>query len=125
MLKSHVDSSKMTFNTGLESMLEEKDATIAKLRKESTTKDFRNSELEQENTNLQEELRRARRDLSQIEYLRQELENNQRVLSEKSSYGDKLRFELSGHEEEMERYKREASYLKDNCQKLSSDLLEK
>ena len=66
MLKSHVDSSKMTFNTGLEGMLEEKDATIGRMRKELTTKEFRISELEQEYSVVEEELRRMRRDGSQV-----------------------------------------------------------
>ena len=41
MLKSNHDSNKTQFNSGLESMLEEKDAAMTRLRNDLNAKDFR------------------------------------------------------------------------------------
>ena len=46
-MKGHLDSSKNQFNSGLESMLEDKDNALTKLRKDGTAKDFKIQEMEQ------------------------------------------------------------------------------
>ena len=64
ILKGHLDTSKTQFNSGLESMLEDKDIALTKLRKDGTTKDFKIQELEQELGNVQETLRKQKQMLS-------------------------------------------------------------
>ena len=47
-LKSNLDSGKTHFNSGLESMLEEKDSAMTRLRKDLNAKDFKIQEIESE-----------------------------------------------------------------------------
>jgi predicted nucleic acid-binding Zn-ribbon protein len=70
-LKGHLDSSKSNFNSGLEAMLEEKDNLLMKARKETSNKEFKIRELEDEISRLEETIRKMRKDLNEIEYFKQ------------------------------------------------------
>ena len=122
-LKGHLDSNKTSFNAGMESLLDEKDAVIMRVRKELGEKDFGLREVEDENGRLQEIIKKLRRELGEGEFVRQELENTQRILSEKGNYADRLKQEAAVFEEEADRLKREGTYLKESNQKLNYELI--
>jgi chromosome segregation ATPase len=73
-LKSNLDNNKTSFVSGMENVVGEKEDFIGRLRRDLANKDARIHELEEQTSQLQESIRKLKRDLTQMELLREEFQ---------------------------------------------------
>ena len=83
LLKSNLDTNKFSYNSGLESIMNEKDELITKLRKEITAKEIKINTVEEDNSKLEEAIRKQKRDLNEMDHLRTEIERMLATIEEK------------------------------------------
>jgi DNA repair ATPase RecN len=101
MLKGTIDTGKTNYHSDFANALEDKENTIARLRKELANKDNKLREIEEELSRLDEVARRQKRDLSEMERIREELNSALVQLQERDRAVERLRSGESGYEEEL------------------------
>lgn len=124
-LAATIDGSRARLSGELEAALQEKEALVGRLRRDLALKENRLLEFEEEASKLTEEIRRFKRELSEIDRLRHETARLEAALLEKERVLQQLRSEGVSYDVELDRIRQELQFVKENYQRLSYESLEK